>query len=180
MDFLLSLIFILCFLAMIILSLIAVYTDIKRFTIANKLCLAIALSFLPAYFAAPEVFGSLWNPWLGGAVMLLAGFVIFALRIMGGGDAKLAAALGFWVGFDHLFIFIFVWSLVGGLQAILTLYLKWQKPFEKPEAGGWVDTAQKGGNHIPYGLALVAGAFAALWLNPLLQNKIFNMISTFY
>ena len=180
MDLFISFIFITSVIALVILCLCAVYSDIKRFIISNKLCLAIALLFIPAYLAAPDVFGSLWNPWLGGFVMLIAGFIIFALRIMGGGDAKLAAALGFWVGLDHLPIFIFVWSLVGGAQALVTLYLKWQKPFKNPMQGGWFDQAQKGTNQIPYGLALVVGALTALWLNPLLQNKIFNMISIFY
>src|SRR5262249_52418386 len=49
-----------------------------------------------------------------GCVVLVAAFSLFARGVIGGGDAKLAAATALWLGFDHLLPYLLYASLIGG------------------------------------------------------------------
>ena len=59
-----------------------------------------------------------------GAVMLIAGFALFAAGIFGGGDAKLLAASALWFGWPGIARYIFVVALLGGLLALVILGLR--------------------------------------------------------
>jgi prepilin signal peptidase PulO-like enzyme (type II secretory pathway) len=91
----------------------AALSDVRNLTIPNRYCVAIALLY-PAYLL------SAGQPvdWLGALVvagsMLAAGFVLFALRALGGGDAKLLAAVSLWAGPGLLPEFAILTALSGG------------------------------------------------------------------
>ena len=128
----------------------AAFTDLRRRQIDNWLNLAIAV-VAPAFWWASGL--SLW-PGVGYQLGLaLAAFVIlaglFAMRVMGGGDVKLLAALALWVRPDHFLWLVLVMSVLGG---VLTVAF-----------GAWhVARRQSGRIAIPYGVAICAAGLLTL------------------
>ena len=51
----------------------------------------------------------------------MAGMVLFSLNLVGGGDAKLLAAAGLWIGYDQLVPFLLYVTIFGGALALLLL-----------------------------------------------------------
>jgi prepilin peptidase CpaA len=57
-----------------------------------------------------------------GAMMLCITFTLFALRGMGGGDAKLLAATAVWMGFDIVLVqYLVAAAFIGGLLTLAIL-----------------------------------------------------------
>src|SRR5690606_26546741 len=80
--------------------------DALSFTIPNWISGGLVLLFFPAALA-----GGLGWPAFGlhlgvGLAALVAGMAMFALRWMGGGDAKLLAAAALWLGWPAVMTFI--------------------------------------------------------------------------
>ena len=100
---------------------------------------------------------------LAGALGLLAGMGLFALGWIGGGDAKFFAAAMLWLGFDALFSYAIVASLLGGVLTVglITLRKIPQPAFLVRQAWYARLSDHKGG--VPYGIAL---ALAALLILP--------------
>src|SRR5690606_33147277 len=107
--------------AMPVLLLAAGLYDLASFTIPNFLSAALAALFLA--FAAAAGFSPALPGWhLGAGVMgLVLGFGLFAFGWIGGGDAKLFAAIALWLGFSDLLPYAVVASLFGGLLTLLLL-----------------------------------------------------------
>jgi len=59
-----------------------------------------------------------------GIVLFAAGAALFFAGIWGGGDVKLAAAVGAWVGWTGLPSFLVFMALAGGVMALLILALR--------------------------------------------------------
>jgi prepilin peptidase CpaA len=135
---------------LIVLLLIAGWTDIRSRTIPNEVNLAIALLAIGWWFICGL---SLW-PAIGiriaVALVVFAIFALmFALRMMGGGDVKMIAALALWLPFTSLMTMLTVMALSGG---IITLFLlarhRWRPNENKPQ--------------VPYGIAIAIGG---LWVS---------------
>lgn len=129
--------------------LFAAFTDLRRRQIDNWLNAAIALA-APLYWWASGL--SLWPDMALQLAVALAAFIVlagmFALRMMGGGDVKLLAALALWFKPDWFLLLLIVMALVGG---VLTIAM-----------GAWhVARRQKDKLAIPYGVAI---AIAGLWV----------------
>lgn len=93
------------------------------------------------------------------ATMVLAvGFVFFAMGWIGGGDAKLAAATTFWLGFGVTLPYLLDASLIGGFMTLLILAARrWPLPAVLARVH-WIDRLHDSKNGIPYGIALaIAG-----------------------
>jgi prepilin peptidase CpaA len=56
-----------------------------------------------------------------GATVLVVAFGCFAMGWVGGGDAKVAAGVALWFGFDHLLNYLLYASLLGGALTLLLL-----------------------------------------------------------
>jgi prepilin peptidase CpaA len=136
--------------------------DLASYTIPNFLSAALALLFLA--FAAAAHLGLSLAGWhlAAGAAGLVLGFALFALGWIGGGDAKLFAAITLWLGFSDLAAYAVAASLFGGLLTLSLLLLR-QVPLPAALAGqGWLARLHDARSGIPYGVALAAGAFAVL------------------
>jgi prepilin peptidase CpaA len=112
----------------------------------------------------------------GLAGMLIAGgifFLLFLLGGMGGGDVKLMAAVGAWVGFDQVGIFLMVSALAGGLLAAGYMLVH-KQIFETLrntvelvrhhltagiEPHPTLNVQQAGTLRLPYGVAIAIGTF---------------------
>lgn len=108
--------------------LLGAYFDFSARRIPNKLVVcAIAgqLGLLGyAMLAGLSVPGA--NSWLPAVLGLVAGmaFLVFwSLKVMGGGDVKFLAALGFWVGVGPLVPIVLLGSVLAMGHALLQLFL---------------------------------------------------------
>ncbi len=92
--------------------------DVFSRRIPNLLPLIIA-----ALYFAQAIYVQAWTdiPWhlLTGFGVLAVGIVIFALKLIGGGDVKLLAALSLWAGPDNIILLLLVTCIAGGVLGIL-------------------------------------------------------------
>ena len=94
--------------------------DVRHLTISNRYCAAIALLYPVYVLTAP--YGVDWiDGAIVGAVALAIGFLLFAMRLAGGGDVKFFAAVSLWAGSHWLAEYVFVTALVGGVFALFML-----------------------------------------------------------
>lgn len=139
--------------------LLAAFSDLTRYTIPNWLTAGIALFFIPAaLFAGLPPMAILVHVGMG-IVALGLGMMLFALRWLGGGDAKLVAAAALWAGPGSFWVFLLAAALAGGA---LTLGLLFFRKLPLPPflaAREWVARLHDPKAGVPYGVALAAGAF---------------------
>ena len=144
------------------LVIIAGLTDVTSFTIPNRISVILALAFLPAAFALGLAPGVVGINIAVGAAGLVAGMAMFALGWIGGGDAKLFAVAGLWIGWPAALPFMLVTALAGGALALILLNARSQmlRPY-LGEAPGWVGKLVQPGGDVPYGAAIAVGALVA-------------------
>lgn len=157
-----------CVGAALLLALLAAFEDVRRYTISNwipgALC-AVWLVYAP--------FSGLG--WAGAGLSLAAGLgvLVFTMALwmpgwLGGGDAKLLAALALWFGWPSVLTFLLLAVLSGGVLALGLLVLRRLAP-ALPVRPGWVASGPLAeGAPVPYGVAIAAGAFWALPSSPLM------------
>lgn len=144
------------------LLIVAAVGDLLTYRIPNWISLALVCLFAISVLVA----GLDWMViaiHAGVAVALLAvGMGLFALKLLGGGDAKLLAAIGLWLGFTPLLPYLFWITVVGGLLAASVLLfrkLSFPTDFSAP---AWLARLHNKQEGIPYGIAIAAGALLAL------------------
>ena len=136
--------------------------DLASFTIPNFLPASLIAGFVLFAPAAHLNFHAIVLHVLAGLVGLCVSFTLFALGYIGGGDAKLFAAIALWLGFVDLGGFAVAASLFGGLLTLTLLMLRqWTLP-DIMARQGWIGRLHAPNGGIPYGVALAAGAFAIL------------------
>lgn len=140
---------------------LAAFYDLITYTIPN---------FLPLLLIGAFVAFVLWQalPWpqlldhIGaGIAMLLAGWILFAFGLLGGGDAKLFAAISLWMGWGELVNYLIMFSLCGGLLALSLLFFRRLPLANFLKRHAWIVTLHDRAQGVPYGIALAAGAFLA-------------------
>ena len=101
--------------------------DLASYRIPNWVSLALLAAFVPA--AGLALMGGVSPPALAlnlgvGAAALAAGVLMFALRWIGGGDAKLFAAAALWLGWPAAVPFLAATALAGGVLALGLMALR--------------------------------------------------------
>ncbi len=141
--------------------LLAAFSDLTRYTIPNWLTGAIALSFIPvALFAGLAPLAILIHLGVGFVALGIA-MMLYAMRWLGGGDAKLIAAAALWAGPTAFWVFLLAAALAGGA---LTLGLLFFRKLPLPPlfaSREWIARLHDPKEGVPYGVALSAGAFYA-------------------
>ena len=136
--------------------------DLASFTIPNFLQAVLLAGFAIFALATGMAFGVLGWHLLAAVIGLAAGFTLFALGIVGGGDAKLFACVALWFGIPDLLGFALIASLFGGALTLIMLAFR-QLPLPGPLARqAWLLRLHDRKSGIPYGVALASGAFAVL------------------
>ncbi len=140
---------------------IAAISDLLTMTIPNRVSLALAVSFLvlaPIFgLSAAEIGMHL----VGAGAVFFACFTLFALNVMGGGDAKLLAAAALWFGFDSsLAEFLVYVAFIGGAVTILVLLLRSQASTIMA-IGLPLPHSLTAAKKIPYGVAIAVGGMLA-------------------
>lgn len=166
-------------LVVFIVTLLSCISDIRSLRIPNMYALVILACFIPAWLTTPAVFDPLWHHLAAMGLMFILTYIMFSIGIMGGGDSKLATALGLWVGLKGLLPFVFYMALIGGVLGVMTLFLRKKKLFNNPKPGSWIEQAQAGQNAVPYGVAISFGSWASFCHTALLHhhlNEVFKII----
>lgn len=131
-------------------------SDLRSHRIPNSLSAAL-IALYPMYvLAAPAAV-----PWLHAVAVsiavLAAGFALFALKLLGGGDGKLLAAAALWAGPVYIFDFLVITALAGGALALVFLSpLRMALASALPEGGL---RERMLADVLPYGVAIAAGSW---------------------
>ncbi len=146
-----------------VLMVYAAFSDLFTMTISNF----ISLALMAIFFALALVLGMpAWEIGLhaaAGLLVLVLTFFMFARGWIGGGDAKLAAAIALWIGFDHLADYGLYAALLGGLLTLFILIIRRHPLPTVLIRQSWIARLHDQGNGVPYGIAL---AVAGLLLYP--------------
>lgn len=139
----------------------AALSDGRTLTIPNRLSLAVALLYVTRL---PVIGAEAWLVGLGlGLSGLLLGFVAFERGVIGGGDAKLIAAVLPWAGLENAAGMLLVTALAGGVLAT-GLLLRHRGPFLMRMVTGrgpFPGPADRASPELPYGIAIACGGW---WL----------------
>ncbi len=108
----------------------------------------------------------LWHVVAGVAVLVL-GMGLFYLNALGGGDAKLLAAISLWAGTSLLIQLVMMISLAGLAFAVLIYLLRAIGVAARLEKRGWRGFAA--GRMCPYGIAIAGGWLLLVFVVPALM-----------
>lgn len=140
----------------------AASSDLLTMRIANWLVFLVAGSYFVLAFAAQLPLSEIGMSMAAAAIVLAVAFTFFAFGWIGGGDAKLFAAVVLWLGWPAAGPFMLVTALAGGALTLGLLSLRsgW---FEPVLAGSppWVRKLGAKDGDIPYGVAIAVGALMA-------------------
>ncbi|PDT35212.1 MULTISPECIES: A24 family peptidase [Sinorhizobium] len=147
----------------------AAISDLLTMTIPNRISAILLGAFVVIAPLAGFDAGQISLHVAAAALVFAVCFCLFAMNVMGGGDAKLLTACAIWFGLDaSLVAFLVYISIFGGLLTLAVLLLRRQENailasgIPVPQL---LLTAKK----IPYGIAIALGGFAAYPSSPLME-----------
>ena len=146
------------------LMIFAAISDVMARKIANWIPLTMLAGFGVLAFATGMAWSDVGLALLMGVAAFFAGFALFAMGQMGGGDVKLIAASLPWYGASMLAIdYLIAFSLFGAVVTIVFIIRRWapvqmmlvSNRYSAPLAVTPTQTRE-----VPYGLAIALGALA--------------------
>jgi len=141
---------------------VAAVSDLLTLTIPNRLVYALVAAFM---VAAPlsQLDLSQIALHVAAAVLVLAiGILLFIPGWVGGGDAKLAAAVALWFGFEPLLSWFVSFAVFGGALTFAVLRYRGAPLPERFARIGFLRKLHSPREGVPYGLALAAGTLMLL------------------
>lgn len=140
----------------------AALTDLTSMTIRNALVIALLVAYAVLAPLAGVGLSQFSMALLAGLGVLGAGFLIFALGWVGGGDVKLAAATVLWLGADQALPYLLYAAVIGGVFTLALLQFR-MLPLPASWLGrDWVTRLHGQATGVPYGVALAAAGLAVL------------------
>jgi prepilin peptidase CpaA len=149
--------------------LIAAANDLYEFKIPNWVSLTLFAAFPVTCFAFDAPASVAIEGLLIGAAALAVGFALFATRVLGGGDAKLIAAIAPWIGLSGLATFLFNMAFAGGALAIALIIFRKTPALPIYAQAPWVMRLHQKPKDIPYAVAIAAGGLLTFPQTPLFQ-----------
>ena len=150
----------------------AASTDLVTMTISNRISLALLAGFFAlAVWTGMSLQDMLWHLFCGLSVLVIT-FSLFTFGWIGGGDAKLAAATGVWLGFANIVEYGTTASLLGGGLTLAIMYLRGIDMPPRLAGLEWLMRIHNKDNGVPYGIALAA---AGLILYP--QTAVWHAVA---
>ncbi len=144
---------------------VAAISDIRSYRIPNALPLALVILF--GFFLLGEgVPSDVWSNVLHFGIALAASMGLFALRWIGGGDAKLYAASALWFPLSAAPVLLVAITVLGGVIAVIALIAR---KFVLKSASN-----EPADRRIAYGIAIAAGTLltaAVIGTNPPLNSQ---------
>ena len=144
------------------LVILAATADMLSRSIPDKLTLLITASFFPFAWASGMPLADLLIHFGVGIGLLVVAIIVFSLGLFGGGDGKLIAAAGLWIGPSGMADLLLGTAVTGGVLSLAFLV------FAVPD---WLFSQSKEGPasqralpkvKVPYGYAIAAGTLLAL------------------
>lgn len=131
--------------------------DLATMTIPNRLILALLAAFAIAAPLSGMPLAAIGLHAAAAFAVLALAFGCFAMGWIGGGDAKLAAAIVLWLGIEGGLMFLVYASLFGGaLTVALLLFRRQVWPAFVNQT--WIQRLHDRNAGVPYGVALAAAA----------------------
>ena len=140
----------------------AAASDLLTMLIPNRISLALLAGFaliaLTGLMSWAEI-----GYHVGAAVaVLIATFTLFAFGVIGGGDAKLAAATALWLGLDGLGDYLLVASIFGGALTLAILFARSHPLPHRIARMPFALHLHDARTGVPYGIALAGAALLVL------------------
>jgi prepilin peptidase CpaA len=141
--------------------------DVATYTIPNWLSLAIAAVFPAMALIAGMPLTTFGIHLAIGVATLAFGIVLFAMRLFGGGDAKLLAATALWMGPQAVVGFLVGTAMVGGALAAAILFFRRIPLPAELAARPWALRIHSKDKGLPYGVAIAGGGLAIYYATPI-------------
>lgn len=147
----------------------AALRDVTTMTIPNWMSAILIAGFFPTALLSGFAPGEILVHLGVGVAVLVVVAGMFAMRWLGGGDAKILASASLWIGSVAMSQFLLWTAVSGGVFALMLLQARRFAPFY---AGGpeWLGRLMTPKGDIPYGVAIAAGALAAYPASELVQR----------
>ena len=139
----------------------AASSDLLTMTISNRISLILVGGFFVLAVLSGMPIADVGMHVLAALTVLVVTFVFFARGWIGGGDAKLAAAIALWFGFEQLLNYLTLASLLGGVLTLLIMRFRLMPLPALLANQEWAKRLHRMDTGVPYGIAL---AIAALWV----------------
>lgn len=143
----------------VIITLAAVY-DATTLTIPNWLSIALVGLFPVTVLFSGIDFAAIGIHLGVGFAALIAGMVLFAFHFIGGGDAKLFAAVSLYMGLPDVGTYLVYVAFAGGVLALVLMVAR--RAAFMGISMDWFLKFTRGGSVIPYGIAIALGGLAVL------------------
>lgn len=142
----------------------AAWHDARSFRIPNIYCLIILLLFPAMALTAPEGVPINWTHNIAiFAIVLAAGMALNHFKLLGGGDAKLIAALSLWPGPSYILQLLFFIAIAGGLMVLCLAFLEvFQKMKSSKDSHQKQSTKEFAKTPMPYGIPIFIGGIVML------------------
>jgi prepilin peptidase CpaA len=144
--------------------------DLVTMTIPNRISLFLIAAFVvlaPAVGLTPVQIA--WHV-ASGMMMLTIGIFMFSQGWVGGGDAKMTAAVALWMGFDFLGEFALLSVIAGGVLSFALLAFRMAPLPMILVRQDWIAHLHHPRTGVPYGIALAAAALIIYPSTPFMQN----------
>jgi prepilin peptidase CpaA len=136
----------------------AASSDLLTMRISNKLVLVLTAGFVVMALIVELPLQQFAMHVLCAFVVLVVAFGMFAMRWIGGGDAKLAAATTLWLGFGFTLPYLVYTALFGGALTLAILALRRMPLNPLITRFEWLNRLHNPKQGVPYGIALaIAG-----------------------
>ncbi|WP_428407683.1 A24 family peptidase [Hyphococcus sp.] len=148
---------------------IAAANDIYEFKIPNWISIVLVATYPLAGLALGASYHVMVEGALIGAAALALGFILFALKIVGGGDAKLFAATAPWLGLVSLGAFLFNTAIAGLFLAVAMGMFRKLPVLPVYAHAPWLIRLHERKKDLPYAVAIGAGALLSFSQTPYFQ-----------
>ncbi len=148
---------------------IAAMNDLYEFKVPNWVSLVLFFSYFAAGIGLGAAPMMMVEGFLFGCAALVAGFALFAGKLLGGGDAKLLAAIAPWIGPSALFPFLLNTAIAGGAFAILLIMFRKMPALPIYAQAPWILRLHQRPKDIPYAVAIAIGGLLSFPQTPMFQ-----------
>ncbi len=154
----------------------AAFNDLFTMTIPNRVSAILLGSFLVISPFTGMDWQTIGISLFAGLVVFTACFAMFALNVMGGGDAKLLTASAVWFGFNiSLAAFMVSVAVIGGLLTIAILLLR-SRSQEIMASGLPIPDSLLVAKKVPYGIAIAIAGLLTYPEAPIIQAAMQSLL----
>ncbi|MGN8153037.1 A24 family peptidase [Agrobacterium sp. 22094] len=147
----------------------AAFTDLFTMKIPNRISIILSCSFLIVAPLSGMTVGAVGLGLLAAIAVFSGCFALFALNVMGGGDAKLLTASALWFGLNSsLTLFLISVTLVGGVLTLAILFLR-SRSEDIVATGIPIPDSLLVAQKVPYGIAIAIAGLLTYPEAPIVQ-----------